>query len=300
MENYIIAIFAIIFIVIAYYLGKKSDDSVATKQKIDNTLLLQERQSLLEQKQSIKEQIAAIENEYNSKKSYIQNIEEEVALVRLNAEHAQKEKLENLEHEFQKKKEIKEEEHQELLTLIEDEKAKLNHLKQTYKAAIEADMISEKDKAEKDTYRLNISDLDQQDIQILRNIKYQISKPRIIDMLIWQNFYQPIAKTKFPLILGSKVITGIYKITNLNDNKCYIGQAVDVRSRWLEHCKYGLGIDTPQGNKLYQAMLKDGLENFTFELLEECPPELLNQKERFYIELYNSCNFGYNTLKGVK
>jgi len=300
METYIIAILAIIFIIIAYYLGTKSDNSVATKQKIDNSLLIQERQLLTEQNQNIKEQIAAIENEYNSKKQYIQNIEEEVALVRLNAEHAQKEKLANLENEFQKTKEQKELEIQVLEVSIEEEKVKLNHLKQTYANAVEADRRSEEVRAAKDTYRLNITEEAQNDIKILRNIKYQISNPRIIDMLIWQNFYQPIAKTKFPLILGSKTVTGIYKITNLIDNKCYIGQAVDIKTRWSEHCKCGLGIDTPKGNKLYQAMLKDELENFTFELVEECPQELLNEKERFYIELYNSCNFGYNTLKGIK
>jgi hypothetical protein len=46
-------------------------------------------------------------------------------------------------------------------------------------------------------------------------------------------------------ILGTKTICGIYKITNLNTNMCYIGQAVDMATRWKTHCKCGLGIDTP-------------------------------------------------------
>ena len=45
-------------------------------------------------------------------------------------------------------------------------------------------------------------------------------------------------------------------------------------------------------------MLKDGLENFTFELLEECPKEELNKKEAFYINLYESNDYGYNITKG--
>ena len=64
--------------------------------------------------------------------------------------------------------------------------------------------------------------------------------------------------------------------------------------------KCGLGIDTPANNKLYQAMLEDGLENFTFELLEACDDKDLNEKEVFYIQLYNAYTFGYNSNKGNK
>ena len=68
--------------------------------------------------------------------------------------------------------------------------------------------------------------------------------------------------------------------------------------RWKQHAKCGLGIDTPQGNKLYQSMLEDGLWNFTFELLEECSREELNKKEAYWIQMYQSDKFGYNSTKG--
>jgi hypothetical protein len=45
-------------------------------------------------------------------------------------------------------------------------------------------------------------------------------------------------------------------------------------------------------------MQTDGVENFSFELLEECNPEELNEREKFYIEFYNSVNYGYNVTKG--
>ena len=73
-----------------------------------------------------------------------------------------------------------------------------------------------------------------------------------------------------------------------------------MRRRWFEHCKHGLSIDTPQGNKLYKAMQDYGLEHFSFELLEECPAEKLNEKERYFIELYAADTLGYNSVKGVK
>ena len=49
-------------------------------------------------------------------------------------------------------------------------------------------------------------------------------------------------------ILGTEQITGIYKITNQENNKCYIGQSVNISNRWKDHAKHGLGIDTPVGN----------------------------------------------------
>ena len=76
---------------------------------------------------------------------------------------------------------------------------------------------------------------------------------------------------------------------------CYIGQAKNIRERFREHLKCGLGIDTPAANKLYQAMLQEGIDNFTFELLEECAAANLNGKESFYIDLYNSYDYGYNS-----
>lgn len=76
---------------------------------------------------------------------------------------------------------------------------------------------------------------------------------------------------------------------------CYIGQAKNIRERFREHLKCGLGIDTPAANKLYQAMLQESIDNFTFELLEECAAANLNEKESFYIDLYNSYDYGYNS-----
>ena len=91
---------------------------------------------------------------------------------------------------------------------------------------------------------------------------------------------------------------GIYKITNNITNMTYIGQSKDIKTRWRDHMKCGLGIDTPAGNKLYAAMIQDGIENFTFELLETCLSNELDEKEKLYIELYDSYNFGYNLTKG--
>jgi group I intron endonuclease len=118
-------------------------------------------------------------------------------------------------------------------------------------------------------------------------------------MLIWQTWFQKPLKTLSANILGTKDVTGIYKITNVLTNECYIGQAVNVRERWAEHAKCGLGIDTPAGNKLYAAMKEYGLWSFSWELLEECPRAQLNEKEAFYISMYQADSYGLNSNKGL-
>lgn len=82
---------------------------------------------------------------------------------------------------------------------------------------------------------------------------------------------------------------GIYKITNLINNKCYIGQSVNIERRWKEHCR------KPNKSKISKAIFDFGKENFSFQILEECSTEELNKKEQFYIKKFNSIYpNGYN------
>ena len=176
----------------------------------------------------------------------------------------------------------------------------LDKLKETRAAAHEALLKEQEVKDNKDNYRLLPSQADLTDARRLEIVKRELNKPRILSMLIWQTYWQPLAKKQFPQILKDKTKCGIYKITNIITDECYIGQSVDIYKRWNEHCKCGLGIDTPPGNKLYKSMQEYGLENFTFELIEECSQTELNEKERYFIELYQADTFGFNGTGGNK
>lgn len=178
--------------------------------------------------------------------------------------------------------------------------AALTNLKETRKAAFEAILKQKEVKENKINYCLLPSTSELDDIHTLERVKQTLHKPRILSMLIWQTFWQPIAKKQFPLILKDKTKMGIYKITNLITNECYVGQSVDIYKRWSDHCKAGLGIDTPVGNKLYKSIQEYGLQNFSFELLCQCSKEELDEKERYFIDLYQADVFGYNSTKGNK
>lgn len=178
-------------------------------------------------------------------------------------------------------------------------KDEIENLKATRQAAIEAARREKKIQEDIKHYCLILTDEDMSDIAKLNSIKKTLNKPRILSMLIWQTWFQKPLKTLSADILGTKEITGIYKITNTLTNECYIGQSVDIAKRWAEHAKCGLGIDTPAGNKLYAAMKEYGLWSFSWELLEECPKIQLNEKEAFYISMYQADIFGYNSNKGL-
>lgn len=59
---------------------------------------------------------------------------------------------------------------------------------------------------------------------------------------------------------------GIYKITNIINNKCYIGQAFLLRKRIRQH--YNLWTNPKIKKYLYSSINKYGIENFKFELIE--------------------------------
>ena len=92
---------------------------------------------------------------------------------------------------------------------------------------------------------------------------------------------------------------GIYCITNLINNKRYIGQSLNIEKRWKDHKSNYLNCTN---SSLYAAIRKYGINNFKFEVLEECKIEELNDKEIYWISFYQTyppeLNKGYNLTPG--
>lgn len=94
-------------------------------------------------------------------------------------------------------------------------------------------------------------------------------------------------------------MVGIYKIQNLINGKSYIGQSKNIKRRWKDHCcSANNPTDHNYNNPLYRSIRKYGIENFSFEVIEECLVSELNDKERFYIQKYDSFFNGYNLTLG--
>lgn len=90
---------------------------------------------------------------------------------------------------------------------------------------------------------------------------------------------------------------GIYKITNKITNDAYIGQSTQIEERFKEH-RNPLNWSREKNKKLYKAFLQFGINNFNFEILEECEVYTLNEKEQYWISYYNTYPDQYNMTPG--
>lgn len=162
---------------------------------------------------------------------------------------------------------------------------------------IEAYQQEEELKIQEDKYKLILSQIEMQEIDKLKSIIPYMRNSRPICKIIWESYYRDKTNELLNRLSKEKAI-GIYKITCLTDNKIYIGQSVNIQDRLIQHIKAGCGIDAPANNKLYKAMQELGLSNFSFVILEQCDQSKLNEREKFYIDYYNSQIWGFNETKG--
>ena len=88
----------------------------------------------------------------------------------------------------------------------------------------------------------------------------------------------------------------IYKITNIINNKIYIGQTIlSIKRRWIKHCQKNQCVN------LYRAICKYGRDSFKIEQIDSASnQEELNVKEEYWIRFYDSMNpkKGYNLKSG--
>ena len=94
---------------------------------------------------------------------------------------------------------------------------------------------------------------------------------------------------------------GIYKIENLINGKVYIGQSRNIEKRWTAHRTRPFNQNAKQyDSPLYRSIRKYGLENFSFVVLEQTSIEDLDDREKYWIEHYDSHNKenGYNLTDG--
>ena len=309
----IISIIFIISLIVLWILGCSIKEKIKSYKEWEtkNSELEKDNVLLTERQESLKGVIQLAEKELDDKYTKLLVIRDELEQSQnifysslenyceiLDKNYIQKEKEYNdlikiLQKTYEK-------EHDKVLHDLETIQKELETIKATRYAAQEAINKERQMEADLSFYCLNPTEMEKDDIYALERVKPKLHQPRILCMLIWSTYFQKPMTQLCNNILGTKTICGIYKITNQQTKECYIGQAVDVAKRWKDHAKCGLGIDTPAKNKLYKAMQEYGIWNFSWELLETCDKEQLNEKENFYIELYDSNNYGYNSSIGVK
>lgn len=161
-------------------------------------------------------------------------------------------------------------------------------------ASVEASKRAEEIRSQSDFYKLIISKEDLDEIKELREVEKHLRNPEPLNKVIWKCYYEKPTTDLIGRVIGSGTHTGIYKITNLTNQMCYVGQAANLAERWKQHIKRGLGADPVTKNKLYPAMKAIGVENFSFEVIEECERSKLDEREDYWQDFFKAKEFGYS------
>lgn len=183
---------------------------------------------------------------------------------------------------------------QSLQNQIYESNEELKQLKANIQAATQENIRKAQMQEENNFYRINLNEQSIKEIEKIKEIIPYLTDSEPINKVIWKVYYEKPTSDLIGRVIGKDIKSGIYKITDIASGKCYVGQSVNVGERFKQHIKRGLGAETPTKNKLYPAMQEIGVENFTFELIEECPKDKLDEREDYWQEFFEAKTWGYS------
>lgn len=255
-------------------LAKQNLQSINENVRLGNEQLRNNEQALIDQERIVREKI-----EYE-RSIWLKNMEEEQQAILL---ETQKEFAEQFAASNQQK-----------LAAARQLTEQVIQLKSTVASAVEIAKHKMEEESAAEFYKLQLPQESLDDIEALRSIESLLHNSEAINKVIWKMYYEKPYTDLIGRIGLTSTVCGIYKITNIENQMTYVGQAVNIADRWKQHIKRGIGADAPTQNKLYPAMKKFGPENFTFEIIEKCSRDKLNEREDYWQEFYKAKEFGYS------
>ena len=174
----------------------------------------------------------------------------------------------------------------------------LSDLKARREAYIEALKAEEKRQQDRAFYTINLTEENKEDIKILRSIEDKLHNSEALNRLIYDVFIKKPLGDLLLRIIGENTYGGIYKITNLDTQRAYIGRSTDLQKRLTEHVKGAFNISTIADQEIHRVMGREGVDKFSFEVLEKVEKEKLNEREKYWIDFYQTQSYGYNQNKG--
>ena len=260
------------------------------------------------EKELIQEKLDKFKNlEYNKINIEIQdfkNIKEQEILEQINNLSSQKQQEINdlflkshLEYKEEKEKlrldllHQKEENLEYINNLLENKKTLISEIEdyEQKRKAINEAVLREKEIQEKeDFYKIKISESDLDDISILKDIENKIHNREAINKLIYEVFIKRPSQEMIKRVVQKDKVCGIYKITYIKTGESYIGRSKDIRNRWKQHILSSLNIGSIAHTTFHNFLSEKGLQNFTFEILEEVAPEKLSEREKYWISFYET------------
>lgn len=184
--------------------------------------------------------------------------------------------------------------YQEELTAVKNELDEF----QAKRAAVNEAIRREREiEEQEDFYRISITENDIKDIEVLRSIEPRLTNREVLNKLIYDVFIKrPLMEMEKRVLKGQK-IGGIYKITYIKTGEAYIGRSVDIGNRWKEHCLSSLNIGTIAHSTFHNVLADKGLQNFTWEVLEEVDKDKQSSREKYWVDFYQT-DKQYNSKAG--
>ena len=156
----------------------------------------------------------------------------------------------------------------------------------------------EKDKQAKLFYTIQLPEEYHEDIEfLLTTVAAKVQHPDIISKLVWAEYVKPYLDDTFKRV-EIKAEPGIYKLTNLDSGKAYIGKSTDIKKRIADHFKSAIGIKSIADQAVHHEILKTGFWNWSIEAITYCDKDKLSELEKYYIEFFDTQTFGYNRNAG--
>lgn len=156
----------------------------------------------------------------------------------------------------------------------------------------------EMDKQQRLFYTIQVPDEYKEDIDFLLNtVSQKVRHPDIINKLVWAEYVKPYIDETFKRI-EIKPEPGIYKLTNIESGKAYIGKSTDVKKRISDHIKSSIGISSIADQAVHHAILETGFWNWTIEIIAYCEKDKLSELEKYYIDFFKTQEFGFNKREG--
>ena len=170
---------------------------------------------------------------------------------------------------------------------------------QAMRAAVNEDIMRERKLQEQSKfYTINLSEQEIADLLMIKELAPRFNNRELLNKIIYESYIKRPLQEMTKRVLEGRSPSGIYKITRKSTGEIYIGRATAVDKRWTEHVKMAFSIGSIAHSTLHTLMEKEGVWNFTFELLEEVPKDQLNEREKYYIDFYDSKKYGLNQKNG--
>ena len=314
--TYVSIILLIVVCILCFLLHKKQVVDTIEKVKFENEL--REIQNEINRNENnlneLLDDIEIAENKYkklyneelnkinttieNTKKQQEEQLSNYLREKKSNVEIA----IQNMEQTYEEKKCALDNDYKDYETTIcaqiSDYMNKLNDSQQLYESILGPLKQYERDQQEKLFYTIQVPEEYREDINyLLTVVNAQVKHPDIISKLVWAEYVKPYMDDMIKRV-GIKDEPGIYKITNIDSGKSYVGKSTNVKKRLQDHIKSSVGISSIADQFVHHEILKTGLWNWTFEVITYCDKDKLSELEKYYINFFKTQEFGYNRKEG--